>query len=68
MQARRRLAIEVRFAAMETQRNGVRPHFPFPARLHNERSRPALGLIKLKLLLRVVEKRTDVQESLIGGA
>jgi hypothetical protein len=55
---------------METQRNRVRHHFLFPARLRNERSPPALalGLIKLKLLLRMVEKRTDVQEWLIGGA
>jgi hypothetical protein len=65
----RRLAIEVRFAAMVTQRNGVRLPHPLPRPpVHNERSRPTLGLIKLKLLLRVVEERTDVQEWLIGGA
>ncbi len=44
----------------------MQPHFLFPTYLFNERSHPALGLNKL--LLRVVQKRTDVQELLIGGA
>jgi hypothetical protein len=61
--------LEVRFAAMETHRNSeFGPHFLFPARLRNEHGRPALGLIKLKLLLRTVDKRTDVQQRLIGSA
>jgi hypothetical protein len=53
---------------METQRIGVPAPLPLPGRLRNERGRPAIGLIKLKLLLRVVEERTDVQEWLVGGA
>jgi hypothetical protein len=64
-QARRLSAIEVRFGAMETHRNRVRALFPAACAMSAAVQR---GLIKLKLLLRMVEKRTDVQEPLIGSA
>ena len=52
-QARRLSAIEVRFGAMETHRNRVRGPFPATCAMS---AAVQHGLIKLKLLLRMVEK------------